>query len=37
MQFIFFPFVTTFFVGQLHEDAPIEEQPGNLTIFCHNT
>ena len=22
-----------FFVGQLHEDAPIEEQPGNLTIL----
>ena len=22
-----------FFVGQLHEDAPIEEHPGNLTIF----
>ena len=26
-----------FFVGQLHEDVPTEEHPGNLTIFCRNT
>ena len=24
--------ITFFFVGQLHEDVPIEEHPGNLTI-----
>ena len=26
-----------FFVGQLHKDVPIEEHPGNLTIFYHDT
>ena len=30
-------FFLRIFFCQLHKDAPIEEHPGNLTIFCHNT
>ena len=31
--FILFLFLFFFFVGQPHEDVPIEEHPGNLTIL----
>ena len=29
-------YIYIFFFGQLHEDVPTEEHPGNLTLFCHN-